>query len=98
MVICTQENTNIHRSGKALRTTLLIVGTFLLCWLPTCIFQVKQMLIVNIDVKQPALVDPAGCTAGAPKAPDSFVLTYMCYKMYSGFWSWRPPPKLALSQ
>ena len=34
-----------QRSKKALATTLLILGTFMLCWLPMCLFQVYNGFI-----------------------------------------------------
>ena len=38
-----------RRNGRALFTTALILGTFMVCWLPLCIFQVVLMLKVKTD-------------------------------------------------
>ncbi len=40
----------IHRNKKAVITTLLILGTFVLSWLPTCLFQV--ILIISVYVNR----------------------------------------------
>ena len=37
---------NERRSRRALVTTLLILGSFVVCWLPTCAFQVTMLLLV----------------------------------------------------
>ena len=36
------------RNNKALITTLIILGTFLLCWLPLCIFELSMIAITRI--------------------------------------------------
>ena len=35
------------RNRKALLTTLLIIGTFVFCWLPTCLFQIALLIQVR---------------------------------------------------
>ncbi len=40
---------NAVRNQKAVVTTLLILGTFLLCWLPMCLFQLALIIQVKID-------------------------------------------------
>ena len=35
------------RNKRALVTTLLILGSFIVCWLPTCIFQVTMLILVR---------------------------------------------------
>ncbi|KAL8576326.1 hypothetical protein ACOMHN_006249 [Nucella lapillus] len=37
------------RNRKALLTTLLIIGTFMFCWLPTCLFQIALLIQVQVD-------------------------------------------------
>lgn len=37
------------RNRKAVTTTLLILGTFLICWLPMCLFQMVLIIQVKID-------------------------------------------------
>ena len=37
------------RNRKALITTLLILGTFCICWIPTCIFQVALVIQAHIN-------------------------------------------------
>ncbi|XP_070212595.1 adrenocorticotropic hormone receptor-like [Littorina saxatilis] len=37
------------RNRKALLTTLLIIGTFVFCWLPTCLFQIALVIQVHVD-------------------------------------------------
>ncbi|XP_076461540.1 uncharacterized protein LOC143294027 [Babylonia areolata] len=37
------------RNRKALLTTLLIIGTFVFCWLPTCLFQIALLIQVHVD-------------------------------------------------
>lgn len=39
----------ISRNKKAIFTTLLILGTFVLCWLPTCLFQIILIIQVKIN-------------------------------------------------
>ncbi|XP_033762880.1 adenosine receptor A2b-like [Pecten maximus] len=39
---------NFHNK-KSLITTLLIIGTFILCWLPTCIFQIAMVIQVHVN-------------------------------------------------
>jgi len=34
------------RNRRALVTTLLILGSFIVCWLPTCLFQLTMMVLV----------------------------------------------------
>ena len=36
-----------QRNKKALYTTLIILGTFVLCWLPQCLFQVSLIIAVS---------------------------------------------------
>ncbi len=40
----------VQRNKKALLTTLLILGTFILCWLPMCLFQIILIIKVKLDV------------------------------------------------
>ncbi len=40
---------DVQRNKKALFTTLLILGTFIVCWLPTCLFQIIMIIAVKID-------------------------------------------------
>ncbi len=40
---------DVKQNKKALCTTLLILGTFILCWLPTCLFQICLIIAVKID-------------------------------------------------
>lgn len=40
---------NRRRDRKALVTTSLIVGTFIFCWLPTCVYQLTLITIVHIN-------------------------------------------------
>jgi len=42
-------NAGGRREKKALVTTLLIVGTFVLCWLPMCLFQLTLITIVKLS-------------------------------------------------
>lgn len=37
------------RNKKALMTTLMILGSFVLCWLPLCLFQIILLVQVSID-------------------------------------------------
>ena len=39
----------MSRNKKAIFTTLLILGTFVLCWLPMCIFQIVLIIQVKLD-------------------------------------------------
>lgn len=39
---------NFHNK-KSLITTLLIIGTFILCWLPTCIFQIAMVIQIHVN-------------------------------------------------
>ena len=39
----------VHRNKKAVITTLLILGTFVLCWLPTCLFQITMIIAVYVN-------------------------------------------------
>ena len=39
-----------HRNKRALVTTLLILGTFIFCWLPICIFSVVLIIITKVSV------------------------------------------------
>lgn len=36
-------------NNKAMVTTLLIIGTFILCWLPTCVFQIALIIQIHVD-------------------------------------------------
>ena len=47
---------NDRRSRRALVTTLLILGSFVVCWLPTCVFQVTLITLVQL---QPTNISPA---------------------------------------
>jgi hypothetical protein len=38
----------VSSSRRALFTTLLILGSFIVCWLPTCLFQISLLVIVNV--------------------------------------------------
>ena len=38
-----------RRTGKALITTLLNIGTFVLAWLPLCLFEVSMLVIAKTD-------------------------------------------------
>ena len=54
--------TTLTRNKKALVTTLMILGSFMLCWLPLCLFQIILVIQVSVDrsVVEPviaALVD-----------------------------------------
>ena len=42
---------DMRKNQKALYTTLLILGTFMLCWLPTVIFQLTMIIQVNYNRK-----------------------------------------------
>ena len=44
---------DIVKNKKAIITTLLILGTFILCWLPLCIFSIVLIILVSIN---PAVV------------------------------------------
>ncbi|ELT89471.1 hypothetical protein CAPTEDRAFT_75176, partial [Capitella teleta] len=52
---------NSSRSRKTLITTLLILGTFVFCWLPTCVFNVTLMIIFRdknlARAQSPALIN-----------------------------------------
>ena len=37
------------KAGKALKTTLLILGTFFMCWTPNCLYQVALIIQVKIN-------------------------------------------------
>lgn len=39
---------NKKRNTRALYTTLLIIGTFMICWLPLCCFQISMLIIKKI--------------------------------------------------
>ena len=41
--------TDFNRNKKALITTLMILGSFILCWLPLCLFQIILLIQVTID-------------------------------------------------
>ena len=40
---------DFNRNRKALVTTLMILGSFVVCWLPLCLFQVALIIQVSID-------------------------------------------------
>ena len=46
-------NTKVHKSRqhnkKALLTTLIIIGTFIICWMPFCLFQIAMIIQVEQD-------------------------------------------------
>ena len=42
---------DMRKNQKALYTTLLILGTFMVCWLPTVLFQVALIIQVHINPK-----------------------------------------------
>ena len=47
--LCLQSSTtDVAQSKKALFTTLLIIGTFMVCWLPLCLFQVSLIIQVKV--------------------------------------------------
>ncbi|XP_060086201.1 melanocortin receptor 5-like [Ylistrum balloti] len=39
---------NFHNK-KSLITTLLIIGTFIICWLPTCIFKIAMIIQIRVN-------------------------------------------------
>lgn len=45
------ESTTVHKDGlhntKALRTSALIVGTFVVCWFPNLVFQISVLIQLN---------------------------------------------------
>ena len=41
---------DFNRNRKALLTTLMIVGSFVVCWLPLCLFQVTLVIQVFVDM------------------------------------------------
>ena len=43
------EQQEMRRNQRALVTTLLILGTFAMCWLPTCLFEISLAIQVSID-------------------------------------------------
>lgn len=45
----TSSQQEVAQSRKALLTTLLILGTFVLCWLPLCLFQVSLIIQVQVS-------------------------------------------------
>ncbi|XP_050388721.1 adenosine receptor A3 [Patella vulgata] len=45
----TRDDLDYARNRKALLTSLLIIGTFVLCWLPTCVFQVALVIQVRVN-------------------------------------------------
>ena len=45
---------NMKQTKKALVTTLIILGTFVTCWLPLCLFQI--ILIIQVKVNPAAIV------------------------------------------
>ena len=42
------QSCDMHRNKKALITTLLILGSFIVCWLPNCLFQVSLVIQVKV--------------------------------------------------
>ncbi|KAL8567870.1 hypothetical protein ACOMHN_058992 [Nucella lapillus] len=40
------------RNRKALLTTLLIIGTFVFCWLPTCLYQIAMLIQLRVDAEK----------------------------------------------
>ena len=55
----------MQKNKKALVTTLLILGTFIICWFPNCLFQVALIIQIQIDkqgvtamVKVLTILDP----------------------------------------
>ena len=48
------------RNRKALLTTLLIIGTFVFCWLPTCLFQIALLIQVRPPRSHCLSVQPTG--------------------------------------
>lgn len=40
---------DFKKNKKAFVTTLLILGSFILCWLPLCLFQVSMIIQVQVD-------------------------------------------------
>ena len=46
-----QDMVRMKRNRKALLTTLLILGSFVICWLPTCIFQIVLTIIAHVKVQ-----------------------------------------------
>ena len=49
-----EDMVKIARNRHALLTTLLILGSFMLCWLPTCLFQIALLVITNV---KPQMLD-----------------------------------------
>lgn len=45
-----QQGQEAKRNKRALFTTALILGTFLLCWLPMCMFQITLIVKVKTDI------------------------------------------------
>lgn len=48
-----RSSSDIHRNKRALITTLLILGTFMICWMPTCVYEIA--LIIQLNINQEAL-------------------------------------------
>ena len=53
--VCYYRKREEKHSRKALVTTLLILGSFILCWLPTCLFQIIAMIMMTLRIQQ---IDP----------------------------------------
>ena len=43
---------DINKSKRALITTLLILGSFMICWLPNCLYQIALVIQVQVDKKK----------------------------------------------
>ena len=54
--LTTQNNKlEAKKNRRALVTTLLILGSFIFCWLPTCLFQIVMMLLVATGTRDLSL-------------------------------------------
>lgn len=45
----TSVRNDMKRNVRASVTTLLILGTFMICWLPTCIYQIALVIQIKLD-------------------------------------------------